>query len=323
MRPDYDMADLVNKDNLEKIALAKKVGQFLTSGNDHAEKEMMRSVAQMLSEDINDTVRAALAFEVRRAAALDPVVAEKIAMDKDGIAETFLAEALCFTDEQLADLVPKLSAAAQITLSKRKDLGMKAVMALVTIAGPTPVTYMIKCEDLSFPEKAFDCVIRRFEKNKSMMDLLSQRADLPLTIMEDLINRISFAALQEMVLRFDLDARLAEKLSVRARYESLCRKILTSTEAQVHSYVLTMREQNKLTHAMVLDLAGRGSMTFFVSSLAVLSGLTRGQVKQALNLKDRQLFVKMMHTIQADSKVAQEFLRMAKQWQEQSEMDEF
>lgn len=314
MLEDFEVSQLVNKQDLEKVALATKVGQFLKAGQQDQEKATMQALALKLAEDINASVRAALAFEVRSANDLDPALAEKIAFDIRDISEPFLKETVCFTDEQLAVLIPKLGQHAQLAIAKRKDLGEKTVLALVSYAGKTPVTFMIRAEDIFFPDQAFKTIIKRFDQDQTIMDYLSRRSDLPLEIIEDLIARISTAALDKMVEQYDLDTKMAERLSQRARYETLCDKILSSTEAQVHTYVLTLKDNYQLNFPMIVDLADRGSFTFLISSMAVLSGLTKGEVKQALWLDDRQLFVNLMIKIKSDDKWAKEFLRIAKHY---------
>jgi len=88
---------------IEKLALARKVGVFLSEGQKpDRERRVVENVAQTLANDLSLEVRQTLAFELRRANHLPRDLAEHIARDAEEVSGQFLMHTEVFSPEDLA-----------------------------------------------------------------------------------------------------------------------------------------------------------------------------------------------------------------------------
>lgn len=309
-----DELDLDNVSPLEKILLCQKVGQFLRGSHADDERMVVEAIAQMLAVDINESVREKLAFELRNCTQLDPDIAEIIARDIQQVAQPFLAETIVFSDEHLARLVPELQKFAHVTLAKRKDLGEQAVFALVSFAGDEAVTYVIRNSDIAIPGSGIGKIIDRFSAQRSMMNYLSQRGDIPLNLLDRLAGLIADAYRTAMISHYKMDAQLAGKLTSNAKFDSVWDKVIQATDTQIHGYALDLHHDGKLTPSLICDIGERGSYAFIVSAFSVISGRTRAEVKGIMSLYNPKDFVGLLRECHFGDEYGPVMLKLVKKY---------
>ena len=305
------MAFASSKD-LERIILAKRVGKFLTAENKPEDREAVLTVARKLASDISQQVREVLAFELRVSPDLPTDIAEKIACDVENVSSPFLEHTLALSSEQLIKLLPQLHNNAHITLARRNDLSPDLAHALVTHADEPAVTYVVRNNHLKLHDETYSKVVERFPTNESLMDFLSQRGDIPLKVVNMIIDMVSENCRKQLVRDYKIDSDVAEKVTSTSSLDSLWAKVTKSTPQQIHGFVTDLKVQGKLDHKLVLEMAERGSRPFLESTAALYSGMTLSEVREILRLKDPKAFVNLMGMIGVSSEMAPKYLAATK-----------
>ncbi|MCJ9428004.1 DUF2336 domain-containing protein [Kordiimonas marina] len=287
---------LMDSAKLEKILLTKRIGQFLGSGHEIEDEPRVavENVARALAQDLCLQVREALAFELRSCTYLPHDLAARIATDVESVAGPFLAATPVFSDEQLSGLIPHLAAHAHITLAKRADLGDKSIYALVTIAGEEAVTYLVRNDKVELPEAAFSKIVSRFRGSRNLMERLCIRTDLPLAVVEDLVSLVSDSYRTLLMDAYGLDGALADRLVNHSRYDVIWRQVRYASPHQVHAFVIDLKSRGRLSEALVIDMADRGSIAFLESAVALDAGVTLEASRETLGFGDMRSFVRLM-----------------------------
>ena len=299
--------DIVNAATLEKVVLTQRVAHFLKDRGSDEQRDAIENVARMLAQDISVQVREALAFELRTCKLLPHDIAAKIASDVESVASPCLADTEAFSDLQLAGLIPHLQEHAHVTIARRPDVGPQTCLAIVTIGTDNSVSFMVQNDHVTLNENTCATVVNRFGMSKGMMDLLSHRLDLPLSIAEEIISKVSRDCRKILAEHYGVEAPMVDDIAHNAKNEAVWRQIEKASPAQIHGYVIDLRKEGRLTADMILEFAGAGSLSFLESALALEAGLTLGAVREALYGGDMSAFVRLMQAAGVSKAVAHEY----------------
>ena len=306
-----DAVDVVNAATLEKIVLTQRVGTFLKDFSTGEKRATIENLARLLAQDISLQVREALAFELRTCSLLPHDLAAKIASDVESVASPFLANTTAFTDTQLAGLIPHLEEHAHITIARRADVGPQACFAIASVGSDKSVGFIIRNDHVTLAEDVCNTVVNRFGLSQNMMDLLSQRIDLPLTVAEAIIEKVSEDCRDILKSQYGVDAPMVDEIARGTKHEAMWQQIMKATPTQVHGYVVDLRKKGRLTTDMTLEFAERGCMNFLESALALEAGLTLSTVREALYGKDMESFNSLMQSAKVSKAVAHEYRQLA------------
>lgn len=311
---EFSAVTLVDAVQLEKIVLAKRVGQFLVKEQAQEERATVENVARVLAQDVSPQVREVLAFELRKCKVLAHDLAEKISRDVEMVSGPFLGETKVFSDKEWIRLIPALEEHALRTLARRTDLSEKVSTAVATYGNEPSVTTLVRNDGLELPETASGKVVDRFGDNVRMMDHLSARGDLPLSVVERLVNKVSTHCRDLLVSQYAIDQDVAGQIAEDNKIDVLWDKLKTATGPQIHAFVTDLRNERRLTYLLVVEIAERGCAAFMESALALEAGLPIGRIREILTLEDASAFVRLMQMANVSKIMAPRFLKLAKRF---------
>lgn len=303
---------LLDTVQIEKIVLAKRVGQFLVADQAEEERATVENVARVLAQDVSPRVREVLAHELRRCKVLAYDLAEKIARDLSMVSGAFLSETTVFTEKEWVRLIPALEEQAINTLAQRIDLPEAAAAAVATYGKEKSVTSLVRNDRISLTEKASKKVVDRFGDNVRMMDQLSARGDLSLLIVERIVNKVSDHCRATLVEQYAVDHSVADQIVEDNKIEVLWEQLQDATPSQVHAFATDLRNDRRLNYLLVIEIADRGCKEFLESALALEAGLPLGRITEILTLEDPAAFVRLMQMANVSKAMAPRFLRLAK-----------
>lgn len=309
---ELSMASLVDTTRIEKILLAKKVGQFLATEQADVERRTVENVARVLAQDISEQVRGVLAYELRHCKKLSRDLAHKIATDIEEVSGPFLQATKVFTEDDLAALIPELADALRAWVARRTDLTETVIQVLVREGGETSLAALLRNDMVTLPERACDALIKKHGNNRRLMDHMGARKDLVLAVAQQVLDKVSehFKAL--LVNHYLIGPSVASNIVDASAYEVMWRQIKDASTAQVHALVLDLKVNRRLTHQTTLEMAARGSMTFLESALALQTGQTIDSIKDKLSLRNPAEFVKLMKKAAVPDSLAPRYLRLVK-----------
>ncbi len=309
---ELSMASLVDTTRIEKILLAKKVGQFLAAEQADVERKTVENVARVLAQDISEQVRSVLAYELRQCKKLSRDLAHKIATDIEQVSGPFLQATMVFTEEELASLIPDLADKLRAWVAKRTDLTETLIDVLVREGAETSLSALLRNDMITLPERACAQLIKKHGDNRRLMDHMGARRDLALVIAQQVIDRVSDHFKSLLVKHYLIEPTVAVEIVDASAYEVMWQQIDGASTAQVHAFVLDLKVSRRLTHQTILEMASRGSMTFLESSLALQTGLTIDSVKEKLTLSNPPEFVKLMKKAAVPDTLAPKYLHLVK-----------
>ncbi len=279
---DYVNNRWVDRIHLEKVVLAKKVGQFLSADKTDQERAVVENIARLLTKDISGVVRQSLAFELRNCHEMPKDVANRIAKDVEDVASPFLSDTDIFSDHEMADLARAVDEFARIAIARRPHVPGEVSIAIAEMGGEKAVTYLIRNPGAEMPKKACDQVMRRFENTLAVLDLLASRIDLPVSVAEKLINKVSEDCRKTLTKHYRVNGGKARELSDSARISSLFATIEKASQRQIDDYVFELMRRDELTDQLILQMTAKGSLKFFESAMAIKLGLPVTNVRALL-----------------------------------------
>lgn len=170
---------LIDESKVERVVLAKRVGQVMASGQAEDDLIMLEGLARNLCRDDTDAVRGALSFELRRCEELSPDIAEIIAFDDPDVAAPFLQTSPALDDDLLLRVVEKSDALSQIAVARRLTVSAVVGEALAEYGDERAVTSLARNRGAELNEKICDKLLVRFSNSVSVIGELATRDDVP------------------------------------------------------------------------------------------------------------------------------------------------
>lgn len=259
--------------HLDKIVLAAKVGKFLAIEQDPSERSVVENLARVLAGDVSTVVRQTLAMEVVNCRFLPKDVAERIACDLEDVSASFLEATEIFSERELARLVPDIEEHGRASIARRQQLPAMVSSAIVESGGEMSVLTLLRNAGADIPEDANLIVIDRFSDREIMMETLAARPELPLSVVESVINYVSAECRVTLIDDYDLSEDLSQMLVEESRAAALSEMLSGASLAQVTEYVREVKKKNELTPSLILAMMGKGDRRFFEVAMAELVNL--------------------------------------------------
>jgi uncharacterized protein (DUF2336 family) len=305
---------LIDTVKLEKMALAKRVGQFLVAEQVQEERATVENVARVLAQDVSAQVREVLAYELRKCKTLAPDLAEKIARDIEKVSGAFLSETKAFSEREWLRLIPGLREASLVIVARRTDLSDTVQLKLVSVGQEPTVASLVRNDSLQLGEAAVDKIVERFSGNRRLMDHLGGRMDLPLRVVERIVSHVSDHCREMLIEHYAVESNVARKVSEDSKVEVLWAQIKSAGPSQIHAFATDLRNDRRLNYLLVLEIASRGCYQFMESALALEAGLPVGRIREILTLEDPPAFVRLMQMANVSKTMAPRFLQLAKRF---------
>ncbi len=259
--------------HLDKIVLAAKVGKFLAVEQEPRERSVVENLARVLANDVSNFVRQTLAMEVINCRFLPRDVAERIAHDIEDVAASFLEATEIFSAQELARLVPDIEEHGRAAIARRPELPATVSSAIVESGGELAILTLLRNAGANIPEATNLIIIDRFSDRELMMEALASRPELPLSVVESVVNYVSAECRIALIEDYGLSEDLSHMLVEETRAAALSEMLSGATLAQVTDYVREVKKKNELTPSLILAMMEKGDRRFFEVSMAELINL--------------------------------------------------
>ena len=277
-----DTATQVEPARLRRVALAKRVGAFLSNDNSPEEIQAVTDLARVLAKDIELSVRSTLAFELRTSEHVPKDLAIRIAQDVEDVSTPFLKSTPVLTDEDLSEMIPALAEYARVAIARRDQLGSRTIDSLIKHGGAPSIARLARNQMSIINEQQMTALFGRFEGSPLVLEALSRRVDLPIQVVQRLIGSVADGAKEVLTERYGVTATAARQVTQSAGRAALFKKLHDASLDQTRAFVSDMRSENKLTDAFIIDAAKEGLTAFVESAIALKAGLTIGEARATL-----------------------------------------
>ena len=309
----FDPVKIMDADIQDKVALTHQVAGYLQRSEDQEKRATIENVARALAQDVAAEVRKSLAFELRNCPCIPHDLAARIASDIESVSGPFLAVTTVFSDRQFAGLIPHLEEHAHVTIAKREDLGEVTCDAVVTFGSEKSVSFLVRNKKAPLRESTLSNIIKRFPDRQELMNQTSVRSELPISIVKALMDKVSQQYRSLLEGQYGLSSDVVEVVLTSSLSKATWDVIANASEKQIHAYVKDLREQNRLTMDLIMDMLEKGCVAFLESALAFRAGLTLVKAREMLHAGDIPVFVALMQNAKIDKASAQMILETLKQ----------
>jgi uncharacterized protein (DUF2336 family) len=270
-----DVARLLTDPTAEvRVDLAERLGAQVTAeALSVGELSIAQDIVRLLARDVEVTVRATLANNLRNARHLPRDVALRLADDIEQVALPILGESLVLTDQDLTELVRRGSPEKQTSIAGRPHLSEVVSDVLIDHAHEVAVATLMANSTALVSDVSMEKAVTRFQDSDLVKESMVMRASLPMTVAERLAVLVSRRLQNHLVQNHALSPTLASDLVMRGREDAIIRLSAGADEPDLLRMVAQMRHTRRLTPSLVVRALCTGDIAFFEAALAALAGI--------------------------------------------------
>ncbi|MDH3593610.1 MAG: DUF2336 domain-containing protein [Rhodospirillales bacterium] len=238
------------------------------------EREIAKQIFRVMVKDAEVRVREALSVHLKLSPDLPHDVALSLAKDVDSVALPMLSFSEVLTDDDLIEIVRGPSAAKQVAVAQRPRVSSQVAGALIDTRNEVAVARLVANEGAELDEGSLGRVMKEYEENEEISDILVRRPDLPAALSEQLVNALSRKIESYLVEKHDLPADAAATLILQVR-ERATMSLLSegSSDDELERLVEQLQVNGRLTPSLVLRALCMGDMNFFEAAMARLASI--------------------------------------------------
>lgn len=240
-----------------------------------AERQTALAILEELARDVEKRVREALATHVVSCAILPPMLARTIAADLEEISIPFIRISPALSEADLVAIVRLGSTAKQVAVATRERVSERVAKVLVATRSTAVVTTLLRNGGAEISEPSYHMIMDGFTSDATVQGLLVERAALPLTVTERLIQVVSDALRDRLVEKHALPPEIAAELLNQARERALFHSAAAAPRAfNVEAFAIRLNSKGKLTPTLLMRALCLGDLPFFEAGMAVRAGIS-------------------------------------------------
>lgn len=291
-----DLQALESVDLEARVMIAQKVGRLLSKGDskDHA---VALELARLLVEDVSVSVRSALAKELQQCAFLPKRIVETIANDIQDISLPFLVASKAIDDVLLEDIVRCGAEGQQKAVASRAGLSEVVSYAICDESLESAVDILMGNSDAALSEKAYKRVVERFPTHTSLLEKMVRRADMPFSIVEQVIFKITESYGQYLCDRFELSSDYSTYILSLTRRQVFNQTLEVSPLFELQNYLSRLKARDGLTSDVLLAYLQHRHVRTFIAALSVLTDLPFEAMQEKIGTHNRAVLARILDSI--------------------------
>lgn len=289
-----DATELRHVDLAARVEIAQKVGRLLSRQGDENGNDDAYELAKLLAEDVAVSVREALSRELRNCSFLPKDLVARLAQDIDQVSMPFLMASQAMDDAFLEDIVRSCSEGAQEAIALRDGLSEAVSFAISDVGSVGAVTSLVGNDTVELSERSCNRVVDRFPQERSLMEKLAQRADLPASVVERIIFKISKRYGEYLSEKFGLATDYASYLVSMANRQVFSRTLEMAPIDEIKNYLVQLNEIGGLTSDVLLSHLQNANIKLFTMSVAVLLDRPYEAVEARLSQGDKKIVARLL-----------------------------
>lgn len=280
-----DVANLAQNATTEtKSVIAKKIGMAY-AGNNISPKavKLAEDIFRIMIRDTEIKVREALSESLKHCTDLPSDVVVAIIKDKDNVAVPFLQYYESLTNEDLIKLLSIPGLNRQKAIAKRPGLSEKVSHYIAEYCSDEVVGELVSNETADIGENTFDIIADKYSENDDIKKRLVYRSELPASVIEKVVDKLSYKLKTYLMLHHNLPKELASNLVDEVK-EKITLSISEeySSDKQIEELVHQLYKANRLTSGLVVRAICLGDLKFFEYALVYLSETPIAEVRKIL-----------------------------------------
>lgn len=255
---------------LEKIAQGYNADQLAGRERDIAEQ-----VFRLLMKDVALRVRETLADRLKDNVNIPRDIILHLANDVESVANPVLIYSKVLSDADLVSIIENSHDAGKlIAITQRDMISPRVSDALVETRYAQVLKSLLANDGASLTDRAFEKIVDDFRNDGAIMEALSKKPRLPITVVERIITQVSAEVANELKGQYNLTDRELAKDTQHAREDFMVRLLENALhEDEIEALVKQMSAEGRLTPSIAMTALCRGQLTFFTMALATFSNI--------------------------------------------------
>jgi uncharacterized protein (DUF2336 family) len=264
-----------------RAATMLRVGEVLASGVVGLEERMIAyAIIDRVLPEVEIEIRAELSRFLKNVPWLDHRLAERLANDVLEVAEPILAESLALSDDDLLSVIDRHSIGHARSIAKRRQLSAALSSALIRTDDEVCVLRVASNDNAEIDVPSMHRLLDRFGESMPVVESVSQRSTLPLSIVERLTAVVGGKVLQRLIERHNLPAHRVSRLIQYGREHVLLTNFALDQSAdEIRELVERLAENKLLTTSLILRALCLGNFTFLIPALATQAKIPMRNVR--------------------------------------------
>jgi uncharacterized protein (DUF2336 family) len=216
-----------------------------------------------------------------------PVVVRALASDQFEVAQPLIERSPLLADEDLVDLVAAGKPQTQLIIACRPLLTITVAAALADVATPDACLALLENDDAHIALSSVERIVERFGHLAPIRENLLARDDLPMSMRQTLLSKLSRTLAGFVAERQWLVPEHAEYAAREACEKATVALAADTPYEEIGQLVQHLRQTGQLTAGMLLRALLSGNVVLFEEALAELSDLPLDRVGS--HVHDRNL----------------------------------
>lgn len=250
-----------------------------------AERRLSSQIFEVLSRDVSEEVRRALAVTLRLSANLPPSVANRLINDIDSIATPILASSPSVSDDDLIAILRSRAGVKTQAIASRHKLSKKVSHAVISFGDLSSIATLAANDSALISKSDAARMVKLAENDDLIRDAALRRQDMPQDLAVQLIHQQVDQVDQNLAPETDDHTRIARETGERAK--AYWSSADWSPDA-IQAYVNALAEKERLDEATIARAAGQGDWRFVQLALANLAGIS--SIKAGMIVLDTRTF---------------------------------
>ena len=265
----FAKADVEGKNIAERADLARQLGRFLSLEKPQAERTAVEQLALVMATDSELKVRKILVEELRTCRFIPAELAKKIADDIEDVAGPFLLDTELLALETLEEIAYQCGDGARQILARRAHLPEPVSFVITEVGEEKAVGNLMANPTAEMSERVCLKVNQRFAESDEIMERLTERADLPLSVIDVLIHRIADRWRDHLIQNYNLGPDFASYIWGQTRSKALIEAIKAAKEPERLAYLKRVEGEGGLEGDLILQMLQQGEINCFKLAMAV------------------------------------------------------
>ena len=245
--------------------------------------KIAEDIFRIMVHDVEIKVRAVLSESLKKARNIPQDIVEAIINDHDSVAIPFIKWYEDFSKEDLLQILEFQSINKQKAVAERENLTEDISQFIVERCPEEVITTLIQNPTANIKEQSYFSIINKYHDNDTIKESLISRPELPVTVIEKIINYLSQELKRRLIITHKLPTDIASDLIEQVK-EKTTLKISEeySSDKQIEELVHQLYTNNRLTPSLVVRSICLGDLTFFEYALVYLSNTPITEVRKIL-----------------------------------------
>ena len=268
------------------IGVTRKIADVYSERNlGNADAKAAEQIFRLLLRETEIQVRQTLAEHIKNCATIPKDIVMALAQDVAEVALPILQHSEVLTDDDLIDLIDNSDDInLYLAISRRARLSQTLSRVLLDKNNDTVTIALVNNEDAIIAEDKLIGLVAKKQTNVLLMEALSRRPHLPITVVEKLIHVVSASMGESLKEKYSLQRKSLETEVDKTR-ESETLKLIDLSESQedISKLVEQLIAFSRLSPSLILSSLCHGNFRFFETSLASLSNIPLHNARTLIN----------------------------------------